>query len=206
MTRYGMTVDTRRCSACNNCAMTCKVENNLPEGMWWNTARTKGGEYRYTPEGTYPDDLHITFFTFACQHCSEPACVAVCPTGASEKREDGIVVVDSEKCIGCDSCIAACPYDGVRTHLNDPSWALDFPMGDAQAPEHRANTVEKCMFCTHRIDRGELPACVEICQAQARCFGDLDDPESDISKLVASREYDQLLPDQGTGPNIYFLK
>ncbi len=206
MTRYGMAIDTNRCSACNNCAMTCKVENNLPEGVWWNTARTEGGEYRYTPGGEYPNGLEMTFFTFACQHCSDPACVGACPTGASQKREDGIVIVDGSICIGCDSCIAACPYEGVRTHLENPSWCFDFNMGDRAAPAHLANTVEKCTFCSHRIDRGELPACVEICQSQARCFGDLDDPESEISKVLAERDYDLLLEDQGTGPNVYFLK
>ncbi|WP_315897629.1 4Fe-4S dicluster domain-containing protein [Xiamenia xianingshaonis] len=186
--------------------MTCKVENNLSEGVWWNTARTEGGEYRYTPGGEYPNDLKMTFFTFACQHCDNPACVGACPTGASQKREDGIVIVDASICIGCDSCIAACPYEGVRTHLENPSWCFDFNMGDCAAPTHLANTVEKCTLCSHRIDRGELPACVEICQSQARYFGDLDDPESEVSKLIAERDYDLLLEDQGTGPNVYYLK
>ena len=206
MTRYGMAVDTTRCSACNNCAMTCKVENNLAEGVWWSLAKTEGGDHRYTPGGTYPDGLSITYYTLACQHCDNPACVENCPTGASQKREDGIVVVDPQTCIGCDTCIVSCPYEGVRTNIGEPTWFLDFPMGDAQAAEHVANTVEKCTFCAHRIDRGERPACVDICQAQARYFGDLDDPESEISKVLASREYDQLLADQGTGPNVYFLK
>jgi molybdopterin-containing oxidoreductase family iron-sulfur binding subunit len=186
--------------------MTCKVENNLSDGVWWTIARTEGGEHRYTPGGTYPDGLTIRFYTFACQHCDTPSCVAVCPTGASAKREDGIVTVDSSVCIGCDSCITACPYEGVRTHIDEPTWPLDFATGDIEASTHRANTVEKCMFCAYRIDRNELPACVEICQAQARRFGDLDDPNSDVSKLLASREYDQMLPEQGTGPNVYFLK
>lgn len=206
MTRYGMAIDTKRCSACNNCAMTCKVENNLPEKVWWNNARTEGGEYRYTPGGTYPDGLKITFYTFACQNCNNPACVAACPTGATAKREDGIVTIDSDVCIGCNSCIAACPYEGVRTNIGNPTWALDFPMGDQEAHKHREGTVGKCMFCAHRIDRGELPACIEICQSQARCFGDLDDPASDIAKLIASREYDQLLTEQGTEPCVYLLK
>ena len=206
MTRYGMVVDTNRCSACGNCAMHCKAENNLPNGVWWNRPRTEGDGFRYAPAGTYPDGLTMTFYTFACQHCDNPACVENCPTGASLKREDGIVMVDNALCIGCDTCIVACPYEGVRTHLSEPTWPFDFTLGDAQAPEHLDNTVSKCTFCAHRIDRGETPACIRICQSQARFFGDLDDPESDVSKLLASREYDQLLGDQGTNPKVYFLK
>ena len=132
--------------------------------------------------------------------------MGVCPTGATTKREDGIVTVDYEKCIGCESCIAACPYTGVRTNADKPAWPLDFKVGDATVPDVVANTVSKCTFCIERIDRGERPACVDICYAYARYFGDLDDPESEISKVLAQREYDLLLEDQGTKPNVYFLK
>lgn len=207
MTKYGMVIDQRRCFGCNSCAMACKAENNLPDNVWWNRSKTVGGESESTPAVTDSGELSMHFFTYACQHCDEPACVEVCPTGASVKREDGIVTVDYEACIGCKSCITACPYEGVRTYIDgDPSWFLEFPVGDVDAPVHKGNVVEKCTFCAHRVDRGERPACVDICRAHARFWGDLDDPESDVSKLLQEHEYEQLLTDYGTGPNVYLLK
>ncbi|MDR1015493.1 MAG: 4Fe-4S dicluster domain-containing protein [Coriobacteriales bacterium] len=206
MTKYAMVVDKARCVACNNCAMACKMENNLPIGVHWNEARTVGGEEMYTPAGTYPDALSMEHYTLACQHCDNPACLAVCPVEAISKREDGIVVQDNEKCIGCKLCMEACPYEGVRTYVDgEPQFYLDFAVGDADALPHHPNVVEKCLFCVHRIDRGERPACADLCRAMARFFGDLDDPDSEVSRLVASRDYERLLEGQGTGPNVYFL-
>ena len=210
MTRYGMAIDTVHCVGCDQCSVVCKMEHNLPDGLWWSRARTQGAVIGFgegVPAGKYPDTLSMYWFTLACQHCAEPACVEVCPTGASAKREDGIVTVDWEKCIGCNSCVAACPYEGVRTLSGDaPEWFLEFATGDAAMPEHKPNVMEKCTFCVERIDRGEKPACIDVCQACARYFGDLDDPESEVSKVLVEREYDQLLADMGTGPNVYFLK
>jgi molybdopterin-containing oxidoreductase family iron-sulfur binding subunit len=207
MTRYGIAIDTARCSACNACSTTCKVENNLPDGVWWTTGKTEGGDVRYTPGGTYPDGLHMTFYTMSCQNCDNPACVSVCPTGATYKREgDGIVVTDYDECIGCRLCVDACPYN-VRVFLETaPEYQLDFAVGDPDVVPHQELVAEKCTLCVHRIDRGELPACIEICPAQARYFGDLDDPDSDISKVLGSRESYQLLTESGTGPNMHFLK
>lgn len=207
MTRYGMAVDTNRCVACGNCGMACKVANNLPDGVRWNTPRTDGGDFIFCPGGTYPDKLEMTYFTLSCQHCSQPACLAACPTGATSQTEDGIVLVDQETCIGCKSCIQACPYEGVRV-LNDenPTYLLDFAVGDYDAAAQVPNTVGKCTFCSHRLARGERPACADICRYGARYFGDLDDPDSDISKILKEREYDLLMEDQGTGPNFFYLK
>ena len=175
--------------------------------MWWSTAKTEGGEHRYTPGGTYPDDLHITFHTYSCQHCDLPACVSVCPIdGATFKRpEDGIVYTDYEACIGCQLCVEACPYGNRQQLDSPPEHLLDFAVGDKDVVPIPELVAVKCTFCYHRIDRGELPACIEICQAQARTFGDLDDVDSDIYKKLASREYFQLLTEQGTGPNLYYL-
>ncbi|MEC4176814.1 4Fe-4S dicluster domain-containing protein [Adlercreutzia sp. R7] len=204
-----MAIDTLFCVGCDQCSLTCKVEHNLPDEVWWSRARTSTDAEGFgcgLPEGTYPN-LSSSWYTLGCQHCDNPACLEACPTGATEKREDGLVTVDPEVCIGCKSCIAACPYEGVRTLLDEePQWYLDFPVGDAAMPAHVGNTVGKCTFCVERIDRGERPACVDVCQAVARYFGDLDDPDSEISKVLAEREYDRLLEDQGTGPNVYFLK
>ena len=206
MTKFAMAIDKKRCVACNRCSMACKVEHNLPLGLLWNQALYNGTDRLLVPQGTQEEGLKTEMYTLACQHCDEPACVEACPTGASAKREDGIVWVDSELCIGCESCVAACPYEGVRTNAKDPQWALDFKVGDAAVPDIVRNTVSKCTFCVERIDRGERPACADICFAHARYFGDLDDPDSEVSKVLAEREYDQLLLDQGTGPNVYFLK
>jgi molybdopterin-containing oxidoreductase family iron-sulfur binding subunit len=148
----------------------------------------------------------MTYYTLACQHCSNPACVPVCPVEATYRRtEDGIVIQDNELCIGCKLCVEACPYQARTFYDEEPQWLLDFPVGDIDAPVHEKNFVTKCTFCVHRIDRGDRPACIDICPAQARFFGDMDDPDSDISKLLESREYTQLMTEMGTGPNVYLL-
>ncbi|MBQ9954022.1 MAG: 4Fe-4S dicluster domain-containing protein [Eggerthellaceae bacterium] len=208
MTKYAMAIDTKRCMGCNLCSMSCRVEHNLPNGVAYNRAVTEGGDYFRTAGGSYPDAVVMKFYTLACQHCDNPACVEVCPTGAAYKREaDGVVLIDAEKCIGCETCVAACPYEGVRTLIpEEPTWPVDFKMGDWSVPDHKPSTMEKCTFCVERLDRGERALCADLCPAVARYFGDLDDPESEVSKVLAAREYDQLLADQGTGPNVFFLK
>lgn len=206
MTHYGMAIDVKRCCACNTCVVGCKVENNLPQNMWWNFMVNEGGENPDSPAGTYPD-LTMAAYTRACQQCSNPACVDVCPTGASYVDEEtGIVLVNPEPCIGCEVCKEACPYD-VRTLLSgEPLYYADFAFGAADAPVHVADTMEKCTFCHHRVTKGEVPFCVEVCPGRARTFGDLDDPESDISKLIAARTVEQLMVEAGTEPSVYLLR
>ena len=207
MTRYGMAIDTARCTGCNRCSMACLTEHNLPNGVLWTNARTEGGDFFRTPGGTYPDGLSCTFYTLGCQHCDSPSCLEVCPTGATQKREDGIVWVDAEQCIGCQACIKACPYEGVRTLVDaEPAYQLDFKIGDQTLADHVGNTVEKCTFCKERIDRGERPRCVDVCYAHARYFGDLDDPESEVSKVLAERDSERMLENEGTSPCVYLLK
>lgn len=208
MTKYGMAVDTKRCMGCNMCTMSCRVDHNLPSEVLYSKALTEGGEVFRVPTGTYPNNLTIKFYTLGCQHCDDPACVSVCPTGAAYKREeDGLVLIDAEACIGCETCVTACPYDGVRTLVPaEPTYPLDFKLGDWSVPEVKPNTMAKCTFCVERLDRGERPRCIDLCPAVARWFGDLDDPASEISKILTERECDQLLAEQGTGPNVYFLK
>ena len=206
MARYGIAVDTQLCVGCNNCAMVCKVENNIPDNQWWNRAMTMGGENEYTPGGTYPDNLKMRFITMACQHCDNPACTKVCPVGATYKDADtGIVRQDYDRCIGCRMCMAACPYTGVRSFNWDLQYSLDFAVGDKDATPHQKHTVEKCTMCWHRIARGERPACIDICRAGARYWGDLDDPESEISQVLTTRKYFQMLTEKGTKPNLYYL-
>ncbi len=209
MTRYGMAIDLSRCFGCQACAAACKISNNLPSEVVYNTVYTVGGDYTDTAAGQFPNCTQ-SYLPFQCQHCANPACLQVCPTGATQQREDGIVWVDDSMCIGCDSCIKACPYQAdrhVRTHLSDdPEYYLDVVVGEADAPAHTGGTVEKCTFCHNLIDRGEPPACMQLCPARARFFGDLDDPESEVRKAIAGREYRVLLEDAGTEPSVYYLQ
>lgn len=204
--RYGMAIDLKGCIGCQTCAVACKTAHNLPKGLWRNRVCTEGGEALDTAGGEYPANK-MSWHPVACQHCDDPACVAVCPVGATWKDEEtGIVHQDTSKCIGCKSCIGACPYEGVRTYIEDePVYYIDFALGDSDEPEHLQGTVEKCTFCDGRIARGEIPACMELCIGRARFWGDLDDPSSDVAKLISEREYEQLLPDEGTGPSVYYL-
>jgi len=208
MTRLGMVVDKRRCAGCGRCVMACIVEHNLPDGVRWNRIVNEGGELFRTPGEDENGKLWMRFYTLACQHCQDPACVKACPTGATFKREsDGIVLVDYGVCIGCGSCIMSCPYKGVRTMVDgEPVHPLDFATGDNSLQPHQANTVSKCTFCVERTDRGEIPRCVEVCYAHARVFGDLDDPESEISKFLAEHETTQMRLEMGTGPSVYFAE
>lgn len=204
--RYGFVVDMQRCIGCHTCSIACRTENNLPNGVWYNRVVTEGGADMDTAGGEFPNAT-MSYVTVACQHCSNPACVEVCPTGATYKDEEtGIVHQQSDLCIGCQTCMQACPYEGVRTYLDgDPVYAYDFTAGDADAPAHQGFVVEKCTMCAHRIERDEKPACVAVCPTRARYWGDFDDPESEVSKLIATREYRRLLTDMGTEPNVYYL-
>ena len=203
--RYGMVIDLKRCSGCKTCSVVCKVANNIPNDIIWNRVLTEGCERFDSAEGTYPN-LSRTYLPLACQHCENPACERVCPTGATYKDDKGRVEIDYDKCIGCRMCLAACPYTGVRSfNWEEPAYYADFALGDADAAKHEKHTVEKCIFCTRRVARGEQPACVADCIGRARHFGDLDDPNSEVSKLLASREYTQLHAEFGTKPSVYYL-
>ena len=204
--QYGMVIDTRRCIGCHTCAVACKTANNLPDGIWWNRVLTEGGASMDSAGGMFPD-TKLRFMPISCQHCANPACVKVCPVGATYKDEaTGIVRQDYDKCIGCRMCIAACPYTGVRSYnWEEPKYTAVAMMGDPDVPKHQKHTVEKCTFCFQRIKRGDAPACMTPCPVRARYFGDLDDEKSEVSRLVATRSYAQLLPEKGTKPSVYYL-
>ena len=208
----GMVIDAKNCIGCNACAVACKVENNIPQGVWWNRIFTEGGDGIGTAAGTHPTasvagSLKLGFLPVACQHCENPACTKVCPVGATFKDPDtGVVRQDYEKCIGCRMCMAACPYTGVRSfNWAEPAYYVDHTMGDAAVPTHQKHTVEKCTLCWHRLAQGLQPACIEHCCAKIRYFGDFNDPDSEVSKLIATRQYRTLLPEKGTRPSVYYL-
>lgn len=178
MPRYAMAIDLSLCVGCAACAVACKMENEVPPGVFnlW---------IREREVGVYPD-LLVEFRPEQCLHCENPPCVPVCPTGASYQREDGLVLVDPRRCIACGACIAACPYDARYLHP--------------------AGYVSKCTFCAHRLEKGRVPACVETCPTYCRTFGDLDDPESPVSQaLKAAGRVDVLRPEQGTKPKLFYL-
>ena len=204
--QLGMVIDMKACVACASCAVACKVENNLPDEVWWNRILTDGGPNQDTPAGVYPN-LKMANLAVACQHCENPACVKVCPVGATYKDpETGVVRQDYDKCIGCRMCMSACPYTGVRSfNWDEPKYAIGQAMGDADVSTHQKHVVEKCTLCWHRLAKGLQPACVEVCPARVRYFGDFNDPDSEVSRLIREREYMQLLPDRDTNPSVYYL-
>ena len=203
---YGMVIDQGMCIGCQTCAMACKVANNVPDGIWWNRVLTDGGPYSETARGEYPYNLQMDFVPISCQHCENPACVKVCPVGATYKDpETGVVRQDYDKCIGCRMCMAACPYNARSFNWEEPVRDVDFNYGDAEVPVRPRGVAEKCTLCRERTDRGEEPMCVVCCPTHARIFGDLDDPASEVSKAVVERKAHALLEEQGTRPQVYYF-
>ena len=204
MTKLAIGINLHRCIGCNTCAVACKMQNNVSDGMLWNRVLTEGCERFDSAEGTYPN-LSRTYLPLACQHCENPACERVCPTGATYKDDKGRVEIDYDKCIGCRMCMAACPYNARNFNWQTPVRVTGANYGDAEVPVRPKGVAEKCTLCKERTDRGEEPMCVVCCPAHARIFGDLDDPNSEVSKLLASREYTQLHTEFGTKPSVYYL-
>jgi Fe-S-cluster-containing dehydrogenase component len=175
--RYAMVVDTKLCVGCKACVLACNLENDVPEGFCrdWIVEEVRG---------EFPK-LSMEIRSERCNHCENSPCVDACPTGASHVNEGGVVLVSHNKCTGCKACIAACPYDARYVH----------PKG----------YVDKCTFCLHRVSEGKDPACVEVCPTFCLTFGDLSDPDSEVSKLLKARKYKVNHPETGCEPNVYFL-
>ena len=207
MARYAMVIDLHRCFGCQTCAAACKVANNLPKELVYNRVITDGGVSNDCATGSYPD-CQLGFTPISCMHCENPACAQVCPTGATQVDENGIVFIEEDLCIGCQACIGACPYEGVRTLVpEDVTYYLDVVVGEVDAPKHTPGVVEKCTFCKNLVDRGEVPACMQLCPGRARFWGDLDDPESDVAQLLAGdRERFVMNEEAGTSPKVFYLK
>ncbi len=215
MARWGMAIDLKRCVGCYACMVACKQEHFLPPDIFW--CRLVIGE-----TGKYPA-VTKQMYPVLCNHCEEAACVKACPSGATTRREDGIVIVDYDKCVGCRYCLIACPYQQ-RTYYADgkkeyfPGQGLtELEIIGRELYPLQTGTVVKCNFCAERLDEGAknglepgedreaTPACVNVCPAKARTFGDLDDSNSEVSKLIRDRKGFQLHPEYGTEPSVYYI-
>jgi dimethyl sulfoxide reductase iron-sulfur subunit len=230
--QWAMVIDQERCIGCWTCAVGCKEINNEPLGFWWNRILTTApndlsgagnsdavdapaSDNIDVPYGTFPQ-LELAYMPVACQHCDDAPCLKVCPVGATFQRDDGSILIDFDRCIGCRYCVAACPY-GVRLfNWGDRKYEPDFTVGYGRdwrvdggrlvfTPERPVGVVEKCTFCVERIDVGELPFCVEVCPTGARVFGDANDPGSQVSELINEDGAVQMLSELGTDPHVFYL-
>jgi molybdopterin-containing oxidoreductase family iron-sulfur binding subunit len=219
--RWAMVIDTRKCVGCSACTIGCVLENKLPPGVVYRPVID-------IEVGTYPN-VTRKFLPRPCMQCDNPPCVPVCPVRATWKREDGIVAIDYNTCIGCRYCITACPYQA-RTFDFGENWTDgaargaddDLALQTGRAYQTRPSfeygrewnriaggspvgNVRKCQFCLHRIEAGMLPMCVTTCIGRATFFGDSNDPESLVSELASSPDVTRLKEDMGTEPKVYYL-
>ena len=200
---YGMGVQVDKCIGCGRCVEACKAENDVPKEPYYfrtwveryvidadgevEVRQSLKGGMRGFPQDEQQQVLRSFFVPKLCNHCDNPPCVQVCPVGATFMTEDGVVLVDSDYCIGCRYCIQACPY-GAR--YLDP----------------RTETADKCTFCYHRITQGLLPACVEVCPTGARVFGELRASASPLRRLMRMSELQVLKPSLNTEPKVYYSR
>ena len=169
--RYGLVIDTSKCTGCQACVKACNERNDLPADLSYIHGRVRGDE-------------HLRWFLMVqCQHCADPPCATVCPTNATYVRDDGVVLIDEDLCVGCKYCMYACPYD-------------------ARIFDHERGVADKCWLCLDWVLAGGEPACVHACIPGARIFGRLDDPDSAVSQLVASGRARPLRPEFGTQPAV----
>ncbi len=180
MKKISMAIDLDRCIGCFSCEIACKNENQVALGVQYNKVFNVG------PSGEYPN-MEMYQVPALCQACANAPCVEVCPTGASYIDKDGLILIDSEKCIACGACMTACPY-GARSY------------------NEKADYVEKCTMCSHLLNANDQPACVKACCAKARIVGDVNDPNSEISKVVAKAGKNaHSLPDEGNNPTVRYI-
>ena len=184
--RYVFVIDTFRCVGCRSCMVSCKMENLVSDKEFRIKVYNKDESFiNDLPQGTYPN-LHESWLPVPCQHCDNPPCVTVCPTGASYQTENGLTLVDDSKCIGCNYCIWACPYHA--RYFNEEK-----------------KSVDKCTMCIHRLEKDETPMCVSLCSGRALHVGDINDTDSEVYNLVNNNESRKLIPEKGTKPACYYI-
>ncbi|MFM9050509.1 MAG: 4Fe-4S dicluster domain-containing protein [Actinomycetota bacterium] len=176
--RYGFAIDQRTCIGCHACTVACKTEHEIPVGQFRTWVK-------YVDKGTFPNATR-EMAVLRCNHCTDAPCVTICPTQSLFKRDDGIVDFDRDRCIGCKSCMQACPYDAIYI-------------------DEETHTAAKCNFCAHRVDQGLEPACVQVCPTESIWVGDLDDPNSGIRKLISIEPVTVRAPEQNTSPNVFYV-
>src|SRR5262245_1150229 len=179
MPSFGFLIDNRKCIGCHACTVACKSEHQVPIGV----DRTW---VKYIEKGTFPNNRRL-FTVMRCNHCDWAPCVTICPVTALYRRADGVVDFNSDRCIGCKSCLQACPYDALYI---DPD----------------SNTAAKCNFCTHRLEAGLQPSCVVVCPEQALIAGDIDDPASEISRLRSRPPVQVRKPEKETKPKLFYIE
>lgn len=224
---FGMMIDVGACIGCRRCQHACNLENNTPDepsNMHWidvfemenhrpvsevENIPPVGASIDYT-DAPSPDHW---YFTFNCFHCDNPPCTKVCPTGATYKDEDGLVLVNYDICIGCRYCMAACPYNARRFNWWEPQHPpsrvnpIDGSVAtlNEDVPLRPRGVTEKCTFCVHRVRNGGVPKCVEVCPVRARHFGDFNDPDSEVSKLLKTVRTIRIRENLGTDPKLYYF-
>ena len=213
---YGVLHDTTLCIGCRSCEAACNEVNNLPAPDVPFDDKSVLNEKRRTTEKAYTvvnkyevENYPVSpvFRKSQCNHCQEPACASACFVGAFRKTPEGAVIYDSSVCVGCRYCLIACPYqvrfyiDKIRGYFGEGMT----PYEELGYKKHQQGVVEKCNFCVDRVDKGLEPACVACCPTNCRHFGDLDDPHSEVSRLLKARYSFTLLPEQGTNPSVYYV-
>ena len=208
--QYGMVIDLNSCVGCQTCTIACKHANDTPPGVQWRKVID-------VELGQFPN-VERLFLVTGCQHCANPPCVPVCPTGATRQRSDGLITMNYDTCIGCGYCAVACPYQA-RTIVHQQDWYYGEPTAQEEhvAHKNRIGVANKCTFCIDKLDDGlaqgltpgvdadATPACANSCIATAIHFGDFNDPDSSISQLAAGNDAFQMHQDLGTDPQIKYL-
>lgn len=224
--RYGMVIDQQKCVGCAGCVFACKAENHTPAEINWC-------DKIITTSGQFPD-VRFEYLSTMCNHCDNAPCVNACPTRAMYKSEGGLTLHDPDKCIGCKACMENCPYGVISFNWQTPhqEWrdntrvaagtytaaSLHSEVGGDGSPlanpergetypiKRSRGVVEKCNFCDHRLKAGLNPVCVDACPSNARVVGDLDDVNSEVSRLIRKYEGKPLKPELGTGSKVYYIR
>lgn len=208
--RWAMVIDTRACNAgCQDCINACNTIHNVPDfgnakdEIKWLFSIPFDSAFPDEENKFLPKDLEGRSVLALCNHCDNPPCVRVCPTKATFKRDDGIVMMDYHRCIGCRYCMAACPYGARSFNWRDPRPFIK--QINADFPTRTRGVVEKCNFCEERLAKGLIPACVEACKQKGLVFGDLEDQNSEVRSILQSKFSLQRKPGLGTRPQVYYL-